>query len=122
MQVIGLEEIRPLIDKAAIIEAVREAFILQTCGDIETPASMQMLFGAQMQELSGDCHVKSALSGSFPYFCIKVATGFYGNPVRGLDVNNGLVLLFSAETGAPLALLQEEGSLTSALRTLRLHL
>lgn len=114
MQVIGLEEIRPLLDKAAIIEAIREAFILQARGEIETPAPMQMLFGAQAQELMGDCHVKSALSGSFPYFCIKVATGFYGNPARGLDVNNGLILMFSAETGAPLALLQDEGCLTSA--------
>ena len=114
MQVIGLEEIQPQLDRSEIIHAVRQGFIQHARGDIETPAPIQMLFGAQEGELTGDCHIKTAFSNRFPYFCIKVATGFYGNPARGLDVNNGLFLLLSAETGTPLALLQDEGRLTAA--------
>ncbi|TQV73316.1 ornithine cyclodeaminase family protein [Denitrobaculum tricleocarpae] len=114
MRVIALDEIQPLLDKAPIIDAVRESIILHSRGEIETPAPIQMLFGAEAQDLRGDCHVKSALSAKLPYFCIKVATGFYGNPARGLEVNNGLLLLLSAETGVPIALLQDQGYLTSA--------
>lgn len=114
MRVVGLDEILSLLDQAAIVDAVRAAFIQSDRGEIEAPAPMQMLFGGQGRELAGDCHVKSAFSDSFPHFCIKVAAGFYANPALGLDVNNGVVLLFCSRTGVPLALLRDDGCLTSA--------
>jgi ornithine cyclodeaminase len=49
-------------------------------------------------------------------FVVKVATGFYDNPKRGLPSSSGLMLLFDAETGAPHAILLDEGRLTD-LRT-----
>jgi ornithine cyclodeaminase len=47
---------------------------------------------------------------------VKIATGFYRNPERGLPSSNGVVLVFSSRTGELLAILQDEGCLTD-LRT-----
>lgn len=70
----------------------------------------------QFDSANGDCCVKSAHVKGVDTFAIKVATGFYDNPKRGLPSNNGLILLFSTLTGEPVALLQDEGWLT-AVRT-----
>lgn len=114
MRLIARPEIEAETDRAAVISAVREAFVQHASGEIDTPTPLQMLFGDRPGDLTGDCHVKTASSSSLPYFCIKVATGFYGNPSLGLEVNNGLLLLLSSKTGQPLALLQDEGFLTAA--------
>lgn len=117
MQIIPLRDIQPILeDKRAVIEAVKEGFIAHSHGRITSPTPMQMIFTEEGGPLTGDCHLKSAYSGALPYFCIKVATGFYDNPKRGIPVNNGLVMLLSSETGEPLAMFQDEGCLT-AVRT-----
>ncbi|HXG55811.1 MAG TPA: hypothetical protein VNJ03_10570 [Vicinamibacterales bacterium] len=43
---------------------------------------------------------------------MKVASGFYDNPSKGLPSGSGLVALFDAETGLPVALLLDNGFLT----------
>ncbi len=55
------------------------------------------------------------LTGS-KFFAIKVASGFYGNTDKNLPTGSGLVLVFDAETGFPLALLRDNAYLTD-LRT-----
>lgn len=116
MEILSLQEIQAVLDKTAVMDAVRQGFISHDLGDITSPMPMGMLFRAQDHSLVGDCHVKSAYSDRYPYFCVKIATGFYNNPSRGLDANNGLVLLMSSDTGAPLALFLDDGHLT-AVRT-----
>lgn len=114
MQLINLNQINPVLeDKSAVLEAVRQGFIQHSQGKIRLPEPVQMLFGVTQKVIAGDCHIKTASSETLPYFCIKVATGFYGNPAKGLPVNNGLVMLMSSDTGAPLALFQDNGHLTS---------
>jgi len=114
MKVFTLEDIRrALPDKAGVIAAVRQGFMDHAMGRISLPEPTQILFGEAARELIGDCHIKTAISDSQPYFCVKVATGFYQNPDKGLPVNNGLVLLMSSQTGEPLALFQDQGHLTS---------
>ncbi|MGD2217420.1 MAG: hypothetical protein PVJ64_11705, partial [Gemmatimonadales bacterium] len=49
-------------------------------------------------------------------FAVKIASGFYGNAERGLPTGSGLILVFDATTGFPLALLADNGYLTD-LRT-----
>ena len=61
----------------------------------------------------GDCHVKAGHIGGSPCFAVKIATGFYANPRTGAPVNNGLMLVLSATTGAPLAVLADQGWLTA---------
>lgn len=115
MRIITLPEIAPILeDRPAIIAAVKQAFIDHGQGRVTLPEPVQLLFEGSDQALAGDCHIKTASSKSLPYFCVKIATGFYDNPSRGLPVNNGLVLLMSAKTGAPLVMFQDEGHLTLA--------
>ncbi len=46
-------------------------------------------------------------------FVIKIAMAFYANAERGLSTNNGMVLVFDKNTGRTVAILQDEGWLTS---------
>ena len=43
---------------------------------------------------------------------IKIASGFYDNPSKGLPSSNGMMLAFSAENGKTVAILRDEGWLT----------
>lgn len=114
MRIFSLKQIQPVLDdKVAVLEAVKQGFIFHAQGKITLPEPVQLLFGDITDRVTGDCHIKTASSQALPFFCIKVATGFYDNPAQGLPVNNGLVVLMSSETGAPLALFQDDGYLTS---------
>lgn len=112
MHVIPLADIRPALSFTAAIDAVKEIFIDYSKGLIEQPEPMQILFKESNGAFFGDCHVKAAQHTQQPFFVIKVASGFYQNTAKGLPANNGLVLVMSAQTGVPVALLQDEGWLT----------
>ena len=60
----------------------------------------------------GEFHVKTAHVAGMPYVAVKVASGFYDNPKRGLPTGTGLMVLFDAATGMPAALLLDNGYLT----------
>lgn len=64
----------------------------------------------------GDVDVKSAYVEALPYFAIKIASGFYGNPARGLPSGSAMMVLLSADTGFCEAVLLDNGYLTD-LRT-----
>lgn len=113
MQIIDRETIRSALEKDSVIACAREAFIAHAKGEITSPMPMHLEFVSNKNEYIGDCHVKAANSPAYPYFAVKLASGFYKNPEQGLPVNNGLVLLLSSTTGQPIALLQDEGLLTS---------
>ena len=114
MRIIPFEQIKPIIDdKQAVLGVVKQGFVHHAQGRITLPDPVQILFGRSEDTIAGDCHIKTASSDDFSCFCIKVATGFYANPMKGLPVNNGLVMLMSSETGEPLALFQDNGYLTS---------
>ncbi len=52
------------------------------------------------------------MSQACRYVAVKVASGFYDNPKRGLPTGAGLMMLFDAATGFPAALLLDNGYLT----------
>lgn len=76
MQIIKLKNIQSVVDNTAVIDVVRQAFIAHYLGDLKSLKPTQMLFGVDEQSIAGDCHLKSAYSDQYPYFCIKVASGF----------------------------------------------
>jgi len=114
MRVINRDTIAKVLDKDSVIKVVKEAFISHVKGEIKSPLPMHIEFNSKNGENIGDCHVKAANAIHLPYFAVKLASGFYQNPGLGLPVNQGLVLLLSATTGQPIALLQDEGLLTSS--------
>jgi ornithine cyclodeaminase len=104
-----IEMLRPLLNRAEVISVVRSALIRHAEGAVQSPMPGQLTF----PDVNGDCHIKYGYMSGAKHFVVKVATGFYHNPQRGLAVNNGLMLLFDATTGAPRCLFQDEGSMTA---------
>jgi ornithine cyclodeaminase len=104
-----IDAIRQVISVEDVKEAVRNALIAHGDGAIVCPPPGQLLF----DNPRGDCHIKYGSMKDCDAFVVKVATGFYENPTLGLPVNNGMVLLFSAKTGALVAIFNDEGWLTS---------
>jgi ornithine cyclodeaminase len=107
--VLTLEDIVPLCDQSEIMKAVQDAFIRHAQGKSVSPPPIQLDF----PQAQGDCHIKAGYFRGDRYFVVKVATGFYANPSHGLPVNDGVTMVFDTRTGAPVALLQDAGWLTS---------
>jgi ornithine cyclodeaminase len=107
--VIGIDELRPLLNRSRVLAAIRQALIWQAEGNVQSPLPGQLLF----DKPHGDCHIKFGHVAGSRTFAIKVATGFYENAKRGLPVNHGLILIFDPETGAPAVLLKDDGWLTA---------
>ena len=110
MRIVDVETIRGLATPQLVVTSVRSALIAHAAGDIISPPPGHLSFDSP----PGDCHIKFGRDRGSPIFVIKVATGFYDNPRRGLSSSNGLMLILSSEDGVPLALLDDQGWLTDA--------
>jgi ornithine cyclodeaminase len=106
---VELHDLKRVLERNDILAAVRRGMIDHARGLMLSPPPGQLIFSAP----PGDCHIKYGMVRGGPIFVIKVAVGFFDNPALGLPVNNGLVLAFSAETGATVAIFRDEGWLTS---------
>ncbi|MEV6417064.1 hypothetical protein [Kribbella sp. NPDC051718] len=102
LPVIGLDELTAIATPDVIFTAVREALIAHADGRTSVPPPMVLEF----PDHSGDCHVKAGHVTGTPYFAVKIASTF-------ASVNNGLILVVDATTGAPAAVLADEGMLTA---------
>lgn len=112
MKVFGEGQLRELVGEAEALSAVETAFEALAEGRVVQPPPL----GLDIEEVRGEVHVKGAYLKGEPVFAVKFASGFYLNPERGLPVGAGLVLVFDATTGFPLALFQDNAYLTE-LRT-----
>jgi ornithine cyclodeaminase len=90
------------------IDVVEQAFKALASGKVVMPPILSM----DLPEVHGEVDVKTAYIPGFAGFAIKVSPGFFDNPKRGLPSLNGLMILFSAETGLVDALLLDNGYLT----------
>lgn len=109
MRFVGLSEMQAVFDRDSILSAVRQSLIDHAAGWVQSPPPGVLTFRSP----PGDCHVKIGHRLHGPVFVVKVATGFYDNPRRGLPVNHGALLVLDAQTGQPLAWLHDEGWLTA---------
>ena len=105
-------EVRALVGPAEALEAMRAGFAALSRGEVTLAENMNFEF----PDAEGEAHLKGAHIHGAPYWSVKAATGFWGNPGRGLPLTNGLSLVFSAETGMLSAILFDNGYLTE-LRT-----
>ena len=105
------------LNKAQIMElfqfdgaarVISEAYVASSSGHVQTGDVVHLSF----PESNGDCHVKSGHILHTDTYVIKIASGFYDNPLKGLPSSNGMMLAFSATTGEPTAILRDEGWLT----------
>ena len=107
--VTGLPDITAVATKTLVFDAVRAALIAHALGRTQMPPPMHLSF----PDADGDCHVKAGHLVDSAHFAVKVATGFYGNPARGLPSNSGLILVLDATTGVPVCVLADDGWLTA---------
>src|ERR1700735_554922 len=112
VRVYSRAELEAAIRPAELMHAMEDAFVAYSRGEVVVPPVGHLDF----DEPPGDCHIKYGYIRGDDAFTVKIATGFYRNPERGLPSSNGLVLVFSSRTGELLAILQDEGCLTD-LRT-----
>ncbi|TBU81554.1 ornithine cyclodeaminase family protein [Pseudomonas daroniae] len=94
------------------LAAVENAFRLLATAAVAMPPILRL----DIPEHNGEVDVKTAYLPGVPRFAIKVSPGFFDNPRLGLPSLNGLMMLFSAQTGLADALLLDNGYLT-AVRT-----
>jgi alanine dehydrogenase len=96
------------ISAADAVERVRDAFVRFAAGEWEMPPKVYVDAPPR-----GDFRAMPARGGGLAI--LKWATSFTGNPPHGLPVVQGAILVSSAETGTPLALVSVEA--VTALRT-----
>lgn len=108
MKIYHQTQIVGAMDMKVAAERIAEGFIAYSQGRVQVPPVQNFIF----EQANGDCCVKSAWLTGSDSFTVKISSGFYNNPAKGLPSNDGLMLVISAQTGQPLALLQDEGWLT----------
>ena len=91
------------------IACVENAFSALATKNVIMPPIMSM----HLAEKNGEVDVKTAYVPGLDSFAIKISPGFYDNVKLGLPSLNGLMVLFSANTGVVEALLLDNGYLTS---------
>jgi len=107
MIILGKPEIRALVRDLDVVDLMRDALVAHARGETQTPMPMHL-----DTEHSAEVHIKSSYRTGGKYFVLKMAGSFPQNVERGLPSGNGMMLLSSAETGTPLALLDDGGYLT----------
>jgi ornithine cyclodeaminase len=101
-------QIISLFDFDTTVQRILDAYIASSQGNVQTGDVVHLAFPDE----NGDCHVKSGYIKDTASYVIKIASGFYNNPAKGLPSSNGMMLAFSATTGETLAVLRDEGWLT----------
>jgi len=107
--VISLETIQASLTESDILEAVKGALIAQARGQVNSPPPGML----QLENPSGECHIKYGHLKGSDNFVIKIACGFFDNPKMGLSASSGMMLVFDANTGVPVCILDDKGWLTN---------
>ena len=108
MRILDKRDIQNNFDFDKAVEAIRMAYISASTDS----ASIAPVGHIAFPDNNGDCHIKSGHIKGDDFFVIKIATGFYDNPRLGKPSSNGVMVVFSAMSGEPVALLKDEGWLT----------
>lgn len=94
------------------LQAIEDAFRKLAEGSVTQPPVMRV----DIPENNGEVDVKTAYIRGHEGFAIKVSSGFFDNERLGLPSLSGMMVLFSTQTGIPMAVLLDNGYLTD-LRT-----
>jgi ornithine cyclodeaminase len=106
MLLITLEQIREILPQLDLLSSMEEGFRAYSQGQVVVPPVGELILE------KGEVHIKYGYVKGEDYYVIKVASGFYQNAALGLPSSNGLMLLFSQDTGELLSILHDEGHLT----------
>jgi ectoine utilization protein EutC len=91
-----------------VISAVAEGFGRLAAGEAILPPILRV----DIPEHRGEVDVKTAYLHGLDRFAIKIASGFLDNHRLGLPTGSGMMVVVSAQTGVPEAVLLDNGYLT----------
>ncbi|HUS53856.1 MAG TPA: hypothetical protein VMY41_07600 [Thermohalobaculum sp.] len=109
LPVISFEDIQASLTEADILDAVKGALIAHARGEVNSPPPGML----QLRNPPGECHIKFGHIEHSDIYVIKIAGGFFENPKMGISASSGLVVVLSAQTGAPLCVLDDKGWITN---------
>ncbi|MEW5747609.1 MAG: ornithine cyclodeaminase family protein [Candidatus Thermoplasmatota archaeon] len=96
--VLTKEDIESLVTMEDAIAAVREGFKAYNSDRAVVPFPVAL----NVPDGNGDVHIKPGYVKGTPSYTVKIASGFYDNPKRGMPSSHGMLLLFDSKTGLPL--------------------
>ena len=106
-------EIRARLDPRACIAAMEQAFAAYSTGKAQLPGVIHLdIPENDLSQKRGEIHVKAGYLHGGPYYAVKIVSGFPGNSRLGLPSNDGMIVVFDADTGAPAAFLLDNGFIT----------
>ena len=108
-RIIELDHIRRVLPKIDAVRLMEIGFAEYSRGRVVVPPVGELIF----DDPPGDVHIKYGYIKGDDHFVIKIAGGFYKNPSLGLSSSQGLMLVFSSETGVLEAVLLDNGHLTN---------
>ena len=103
MRVLREADVRAVLDLRSCIDGVERAFVAYSTGKSEQPSVIHL----DVPESGGEVHVKAGHLHGASHYAVKVASGF-----SALQRSDGLVIMFDARSGAPAAILLDNGFLT----------
>jgi ectoine utilization protein EutC len=95
------------LNEEALAE-VSKGFTALAKGEVTLPPILRI----DIPENHGEVDVKTAYIHGLDSFAIKIAAGFFNNRELGLPTGSGMMVLISAVTGNPKAILLDNGYLT----------
>jgi len=106
--ILNLDEIKRLVDIPHLIREIEAGFVLYSEDRVVVPPVGFLHF----EQPPGDVHIKYGFVKGDDYYVLKMASGFYNNPDLELPVSDGLLLVFSQQTGQLELILLDECWLT----------
>jgi len=91
-----------------VIDAVADGFAHLSEGRVTQPPIMHI----EIREHQGDVDIKSAHVKGMGRFAVKIGAGFFNNPAMGLPSSPAMMVVISAKTGMPEAVLLDNAFLT----------
>lgn len=111
LRILSEEEVTACLDMAEVIDVVRDVYAQKAAGE----AVMWPTVFHEFDPGHADMDIKSGFLGASGVFGHKTVSWFEDNPSRGLPDLHGLIVVYDAETGAPLGVLG--GSRVTGMRT-----
>jgi ornithine cyclodeaminase len=106
MRIVELPQIKKALAGLDVLPLIEAGFVAYSEGRAVVPPVGELILD------EGETHIKYGFIRGDPWYVVKIASGFYRNPERGLPSGDGMMLLFSQLTGEPVAALLDRGHLT----------